>query len=73
VISNWLVIALMVSARIGHAGGVAVYGTVKLICKVVLKQPSESNFEYIRLGMANISHERTLLGCVYKASRTIDY
>jgi len=44
VISNWLVIALMVSARIGHAGGVAVYGTVKLICKVVLKQPSKNTF-----------------------------
>jgi len=50
------------SDRIEHARGVAIYAKTKIICKVVLKQTSESTIEYILLEFASISHERTLLG-----------
>jgi len=46
---------------------------VKLKCKVVLKQPSDSTIEYILLELPNKSHGRTLLGCIYRPNRTIDY
>jgi len=58
--------------RTGHAGGVAIYVNVKLKCKVVLKQPSDSTIEYILLELPNKSHGRTLLGCIYRPNRTID-
>jgi len=56
-----------------NAGGVAIYVNVKLKCKVVLKQPSDSTIEYILLELPNKSHGRTLLGCIYIPNWTIDY
>jgi len=49
------------------------YVNVKLECKLVLKQPSDSTIEYILLKIHNKSHRRTLLGCIYRTNRTIDY
>jgi len=40
---------------------------------VVLQRPSDSTIEYILLELPNISHGRTLLGCIYRPNRTIDY
>jgi len=55
-----------------HAGGVAIYVNVKLKCKVVLKQPSDSTIEYVLIEIPKKSHGRTLLGCIYRPNRTIE-
>jgi len=46
--------------------------SVKLKCKVVLKQPSDGTIEYILLELSNKSHKITLLGCIFRPNRKID-
>lgn len=62
------------SDRAGYAGGVAIYVSNCFNCEVKCKQPSDSPIEYIFLEVYSKANEiKSLIGCIYRPNRTIDY